>query len=143
MRRLQMKARYAFERERRESSSSVKDDDINMRVSSKEIDFPYAFGDHSSTPPDDKMPVVDAESAYSGDSPTTYANGHRNTNSHPHHPHHQVPPSIMSYQVPLEVINSYSMAYDSGTHPPSAWNDMVTRALPHMTSQRILGNLPP
>lgn len=137
MRRLQMKARYAFERERRESSSSVKDDDINMRVSSKEIDFPYAFGDQSSTPPDDK-PMADADSAYSGDEPTTYANGH-----HHHRHHHQVPPPIMSYQVPLEMINSYSMAYDSGTHPPSAWNDMVTRALPHMASQRILGSLPP
>lgn len=143
MRRLQMKARYAFERERRESSSSVKDDDITMRVSSNEIDLPYTFGDQSSTPPNDKMHgMADADSAYSGDSPTAYTNGHHNTNGQ-HYLHHQMPLPHMSYQVPVETINNYSMAYDIGTHPPSAWNDMLAITLPHMNSQRSFGIPPP
>lgn len=129
-----MKARYAFERERRESSSSVKDDDLTMRVSSKEIDFPYMFGEQSSTPPDDKIMVSEMEQAYSIGPP---AHNNRNRNGF-----HQLPPRMPFYQASPEVINGYSMTYDSGSHPPSAWNDMVTRTLPHIAPQSVLGSLP-
>ncbi|GJJ11481.1 hypothetical protein Clacol_005714 [Clathrus columnatus] len=134
--RLRMKAHYAFERERRESSASVKDDDITMRISTKEIDFPYSFGEQSTTPQDEKMGVPDPGSSYSTGS-SDLRTAHTNGNGHSY-----LPPSQPFLQMPPDPINTYPMTYDSGSHPPSAWSDMVSRTLPHIAPRAVFGGFP-
>jgi len=102
MRRLQLKARYAYDRERREHS--VKEDDSDMMVSPSEIYFPYTFGDQSITPPD----------AGPQETSTPLANGR---SLEPLGAHQR---------------NGFTNAYDTGMHPHSAWEDLLTNNLPHM-----------
>ncbi|KIJ55201.1 hypothetical protein M422DRAFT_23815 [Sphaerobolus stellatus SS14] len=100
--RLQMKARYAFDRERREHSTSIKEDDTEMLVSPSEIYFPYSFGDQSTTPPASGDMSMQPEM----DPQLGLATGPR--------------------------TNGYSNAYDVVLYPATAWNDMLANNLEHM-----------
>lgn len=102
MRRLQMKARYAFQREQREHP--VRDEDVEMTVLPSEIYFPYSFGDQPSLSPEGDGPSASNIPVISGPVETNLAlNG-------------------------VNGVTTYTNGYYTDT--PSLWGDITGMSLP-------------